>query len=92
MRSDEKKAGTSCGARLPAHAVKGIAKAILPCEANVIAVRYEGTAFTRFFLDDALRTGRKVLKSDGRRRLLSCHTDEEAKDYYGRSHISSHQI
>jgi hypothetical protein len=66
--------------------VKGIAEAMLSRDANVIAVRYESTALTCFFLNDCLRAGRKVLKSDGRRSRI--HSDKDAKeaDDGGHSH------
>ena len=66
--------------------MKGIAEAMLSRDANVIAVRYESTALTCFFLNDCLRAGRKVLKSDGRRNRI--HSDKDAKeaDDGGHSH------
>ena len=83
---------SQCGALLPAHAVKGIAKAMLSCETNVIAVRYIGTAFTYLFLDDALRARRKVLpESNSCRGLLSCHSNKETReDNDGHSHVFFH--
>jgi hypothetical protein len=59
---------------------------MLSRDANVIAVRYESTALTCFFLNDCLRAGRKVLKSDGRRNRI--HSDKDAKeaDDGGHSH------
>jgi hypothetical protein len=55
--------------------VKGITKAFLSRTTNVKARRYEGAAFTSRFIDDALRTKRKVLDLDGGgsalRRILS---------------------
>ena len=55
-----------CDAWLPAHAVKGVSKALLSRMANVKAGRYEGAAFTRHFIDEALRTRRKVFDLEGR--------------------------
>ena len=55
---------------------------------NVKASRYVGAAFTRFFIDDALWTRRKVLNFEGRRRFLSHHDCKEAgEDDDGYSHI-----
>ena len=67
---------------LDAHAVKGIAKAMLSGEANVIAVRDVSAALADFFLNGALRgpAGRKVPEFDGRRRLLSGQSGQQAKE------------
>ena len=51
----------SMSSRLPAHPVESIAKAILSRMTNMKAGRYEGATFTGLFIDDALRTGGKVL-------------------------------
>ena len=74
--------------------MKGIAKAMLSCETNVIAVRHIGTTFADLFFDDALRTWRKVLlKSNGCRRLLSCHPSSETReDDDGHSHNFPHLV
>jgi hypothetical protein len=74
---------------LQAHAVEGIAKAMLPCGTDIVAARYVGTAFTYLFLDDALRARRKVLpESNSCRGLLSCHSNKETReDNDGHSHV-----
>jgi hypothetical protein len=74
---------------LQTHAVEGIAKAMLPCDTDIVTARYVGTAFTYLFLDDALRTGSEVLpESNGCRGLLSCHSNEETReDNDGHSHV-----
>jgi hypothetical protein len=46
--------------------VKSIAKALLSRMANVKAGRYEGAAFARLFIDDALGTRRKMLNLEAR--------------------------
>jgi hypothetical protein len=77
---------------LHAHAVEGVAKAILSRMTNVKAGGYEGAAFTRLFSDDAFRTRRKVLNSEGRRRGLRHRSCKEAGEGNGtRSHIMHHQ-
>ena len=78
-------------AQLPAHPVKGIAKAMLSQMTNVKAGRHEGAAFTRLIIDGALRTRRKVLNFEGRRCLLSHHSPKEKRqDNEARSHIFPH--
>lgn len=68
--------------------MKGIAKAILSRVTNVKAGRYEGTAFARFLVDDAIRTRGKVLELYSGRRLLSQHPREDNnKNDDGRFHI-----
>jgi hypothetical protein len=61
--------GPAARACLPAHAVKGVAEAILSGVADVKAGRHEGAAFTPF-IDDAIRTRRKVKHPGGGRCLL----------------------
>ena len=74
---------------LPAHPMKGIAKAILSRVTNVEAGRYEGTAFARFLVDDAIWTRRKALELCGGRRLLNLHSCKENNENDdGRFHIS----
>ena len=83
----------SHGAWLPTHAVKGIAKAMLSCETNVIAARHIGAAFTDLFFDDAIRTWWGVLESDSCRRFFGCHRcDETRKDDDGHSHNFPHPV
>jgi hypothetical protein len=67
-------------ARSPAHAVKGIAKAMLPRMTNVKACRYERAAFTRLFIYDALRTRRKVPDLEARRCLSGRHCCQETRE------------
>jgi hypothetical protein len=45
---------------LPAHAVKGVTKAVLAWMTNVKPGGYEGATFTPLFVDGTFRTGRKV--------------------------------
>jgi hypothetical protein len=80
-------------AQLPAHPVKGIAKAMLSRMTNVKAGRHEGAAFTRLIIDGALRTRWKVLNFEGRRCLLSHHSPKEKRqDNEARSHIFPHSF
>jgi hypothetical protein len=71
-------------ARLQAQAVEGIAKAMLPFDTNVIAVRSVSTALTHFLVDEAFRTGRKMLESDGCRGLLRGEAGEETNQHNDR--------
>ena len=56
---------------LQAHPMKRIAKAMLSRVTNMIAVRYEGVAFTRFIVYDSIWTRREALELDSGRSLLS---------------------
>ena len=51
--------------------MKRIAKAMLSRVTNMIAVRYEGVAFTRFIVYDSIWTRREALELDSGRSLLS---------------------
>jgi hypothetical protein len=73
--------------------MKGIAKAILSRVTNVEAGRYEGTAFARFLVDDAIRTRRKVLELHGGRCLLNQHSRKENnKNDDGRFHVFTSRL
>ncbi len=77
---------------LPTHAVKSITNAVLSCATNMKAGRYEGAAFTRLFVDDALRTGRKMLYLKGCGCVLSCHSCKETReDNDGHFHLILHR-
>ena len=71
---------TGCGARLQAHAVKRIAKAMLSRETDIVAIRYESTAFARLFLNDTVGARMKMPKSNGSRRPLSRYCDKETSE------------
>jgi hypothetical protein len=65
---------------LPAHAVKGVAEAMLSGVTNVEAGRYEGAAFTSFFIHDTIRTRRKVHNPNGGRCFLNCHPCKKTRE------------
>ena len=65
---------------LPAHAVKGIAEAMLSGVTNVEAGRYEGAAFTSFFIHDTVWTRRKVHNPNRCRCFLSCHSCKKTRE------------
>jgi hypothetical protein len=71
-----KPATPGCKICLKAHAVKGIAKAMLSSVTNVKAARYEGAAYAPFFIDDAI-WARRTMQLNGGRRLLSYHCCKE---------------
>jgi hypothetical protein len=72
--------------------VKGVAKAMLSSVTNIKSRRYEGAAFTSFFLDDAIGTTRKMY-SGGSRRFLSYHCCKETRETdEERSHVFPHSL
>jgi len=72
-----------CCAWLQAQAVKGVAKAMLPFDTNIVAVRCVSSAFAHFFVDEAFRTGSKMLESDGCRGLLRRQAGDATNDDNG---------
>jgi hypothetical protein len=75
-RANDWRDDTGCDAWLQAHAVKRIAKAMLSGETDIVAIRYESTAFARLFFNDALGARMKMPKSNGCRRPLSRYCDK----------------